>query len=153
MPSTLVIVDMQEPFKAAMEMSVIVGVAAEIAVQRQHGGDIVFLEYKYMGETHRELTDLVKGYANKARVTKVDDDGSKELLKVVRRRGFWDQNFRVCGVNTDCCVWSTVEGILQRTSAEVEVVKNACGTSLQKRLDWRTYLKHPKLNLVSRRCA
>lgn len=147
MPYTLVVVDMQDEFDAALNPSVVIGVTKEILRAIKTNSPVLFLEYKNCGPTHRGLLDLVKGYPRKARITKAGDDGSLEAIKAVQRKEWPFRHMRVCGVNTDCCVWSTVEGILKRTeNTQVEVVKEACGTCI--RFDWRQYIRHPQLRLV-----
>lgn len=151
---SLVVVDMQACFTASQGSSVIAGVAREIIFARQKKNPILFVEYADLYDvahpTLEGLTALVKGYPHKARVFKHTDDGSTEVLKALRRRNFNMRRLRVCGVNTDCCVWSTVEGILSKTTnTKVEVAKGACATYLYKKYDWRWYMKHPRLKLVS----
>lgn len=147
MPATLVVVDMQEAFEAACEPDVIIGVTQEILRTKQRGGAIIIVEYRDCGDTHSGFSKLLRNYPHKARIRKRDDDGSLEVLRTIRRRGFNDQWLRVCGVNSDCCVCATVIGLLERTNANIDVVKEACGTFDQD-FDWRSYIRHPNLELV-----
>lgn len=152
MPATLIVVDMQPSFTAANEPSTIVGVTREILEAKRRKFGIVFLEYKpidEIGRTHEGFSSLVKGYRHKARVTKDDNDGSLEVVKVLRRRGFSNRTLRVCGVNVDCCVFDTVNGLLHRLEkVQIQVVKDACGSEWSKDFDWRTFMKHPRITLV-----
>ena len=151
MPATLVVVDMQTEFDAANWPEVVVGVTREILEAKRKNWPILILEYRpveNIGYTHFALTKLLKGYSLKARIGKDDDDGSLEVIRAVRRRGFYNKKFRVCGVNTDCCVAATVMGLINRTESVVEVVKDACESEHQPEFDWRHFFKHPRIKLV-----
>ena len=148
MSTTLVVVDMQPDFDAACSFDVIVGVTEQILYAKQHKWPIILLEYKGCGLTHDALAALLKGYSHKARIGKIDDDGSREVVRCLQRRNFPRHRLRICGVNTDCCVYQTVEGLLNRLdNSIVELAKNACATEWGE-VDWRRYLKHPRLSLV-----
>ncbi len=152
MPATLIVVDMQPSFTAANKPSIIVGVTREILEAKRRNWGIIFLEYKptdEMGRTHEGFSSLIRGYRHKARVTKNDDDGSLEVVKAIRRREFGKRTLRVCGVNVDCCVFDTVNGLLDRLEqVQIQVVKDACGSEWNKDFDWRTFTKHPRITLV-----
>ena len=152
MPATLVIVDMQPKFVAANTPRVIVGVTREILEAKQRKSGIIFLEYNptcEMGRTHEGLFSLIRGYPHKSRVTKNEDDGSLSVVQAIRRRGFANRTLRVCGVNTDCCVYETIKGLLGRLErSRIEVVKDACDSEWIKDYDWRSFAKHPRIKLV-----
>ena len=148
-PYTLVVVDMQPSFKAACNLDVIVNVAKEITIARENNQPILFVEYEGCGSTHESLTNLVKGYKQKSTIMKYYDDGSKEILQAIDRRKFNYDRLRVCGVNIDCCIWSTVVGLIDCTwDMIVEIVKQACNWSEDYKFDWRKYFKHPNVKLV-----
>lgn len=149
MPATLIVVDMQPDFSAANDPSVIVGVTREILEAKRKNSGIIFLEYSDTGRTHEGFSSLIRGYRHKARVTKDDDDGSLEVVKALCRRGFGKRTLRICGVNADCCVFDTVNGLLGRLDqVQIQVVKDACGSEWSKDFDWRTFTKHPRITLV-----
>lgn len=147
MPATLVVVDMQQFFEAACNPNVIIGVTEEIIKARQASSDIVLVEYAGCGKSHEGFGQLLKNYRYKARIKKCDDDGSAEIVRTLRRRGFNDRHLRLCGVNADCCVCATVRGLLEKLDdSRIEVVKRACGWTNS--FDWRMYIRHPNLRLV-----
>jgi len=149
MSSTLVVVDMQEHFKSACNPDVIIGVTQEIILAKQKNTPIILLEYAGCGKSHEGFSSLLRNYPWKARVKKGDDDGSQEIVRAIRRRGFNDSALRLCGVNADCCVCATVTGLLKRLEdTQIEVVKEACGWECTARFDWRHYVRHPNLKLV-----
>lgn len=146
---TLVVIDMQPHFTAANDLKAIVGCAKQIIEAKHAGSNILFVEYSLCGPTHRELTKLVKSYSNATKITKNSDDGSIEVLRALKKKRWTTKNIRVCGVNTECCVWSTIHGLLRRSSeSKIEVVKEACATDGYRKYDWRTYLRDPNLKLV-----
>ena len=149
MPSkTLVIVDMQPIFKASRNPDTIIAVTNEIITARKNNDAVMFVEYRGSGRTHTGFNSLIRGYEHKATIRKQKDDGSQEIINALRRRNFPTQTLRICGVNTDCCVWSTVWGLLNRMSyTKIEVVKNGCHCE-DIYFDWRSFLKHPNLRLV-----
>lgn len=149
MPSpTLVVVDMQPHFDAARNPNVVASVTREIIKTILSDGSVIFLEYEGCGPTIPALFDLTKGYRKRSRIQKPDDDGSKEVKSCLKRREFDDNYIRVCGVNAECCVYSTIEGLLKRLpTSKVEVVKDACGW-YNNMPNWRDYLRHPNLSLV-----
>jgi len=145
---TLVIVDMQPVFQASRDPNTIIAVTHEIFMARQNNHAIIIVEYARSGKTHAGFNELLKGYPHKARVSKHDDDGSKEIVRALCRRNFPMNTLRVCGVNTDCCVYETVTGLIKKLSkTKIEVVKKACN-SVTDNFDWRTYYRHPNLRLV-----
>lgn len=149
MPATLVVIDMQESFPASMEPDVIIGVTQEIVTTKTKGGAIVLVEYHQCGPSHSGFYKILKDYPNKSCIKKRDDDGSMEILRAIRRRGFNENWLRVCGVNADCCVARTVQGFLERSpDSHVDVVKSACGFAYES--DWTDwpYVSHQNLTLV-----
>lgn len=149
MAPTLIVVDMQPEFDAALNPNVVVGVTLEIQAAVARKSPIVFVEYDEAGDTHKGLYSLAKGYRKKARIIKYEDDGSRQIIRTIRRREFDLSHLRVCGVNTNACVQSTVEGLLKRLpESKIEVAKAACGTCSFWNYDWRAFPKHKNLKLV-----
>jgi|SaaInlV_165m_DNA_1040744.scaffolds.fasta_scaffold133393_1 nicotinamidase-related amidase len=152
MPATLVVVDMQPQFKASNIPNVIVGVTREILDAKRRKSGIIFLEYtptESLGRTHDGFSSLIRGYRAKARVTKKNDDGSKQVVDALRRRGFASHTLRICGVNTECCVAATVNGLVERLDkTRIEVVKDACESEWERDYDWRSFIKHPRIKLI-----
>lgn len=149
MPKTLVVVDMQPYFKTALEPNTIIAVTHEIVTAIHQGSGIILLEYEDCGRSLAGFDRVLYNYPWKARISKVEDDGSSEVIQAIRRRQFPSDTLRICGVNTDCCVWGTVRGLLSKLPrCRVELVKAACNTLKRKQIDWRRYPRHPNLQLV-----
>lgn len=148
MRPTLVIVDMQHEFEAALDPNVVVGVTYEIIQAKEYGSPIVIVEYDGFGRSHDAFFSILKNYRRKAVIKKNDDDGSNEVIRALKRRRFNPFHLRVCGVNSDACVLATVEGLLDKLSqSKIEVVKRACGTD-HRGFTWREFVRHPNLQLV-----
>jgi len=148
MPSkTLVIVDMQPVFMASRNPETLIAVANEIITAKTNNHAVILVEYNSSGKTYSGFQALLKNYPHKSKITKKGDDGSKEVIRALNRRNFPMQTLRVCGVNTDCCVYSTVYGLLGVLSkTRIEIVKKACN-SVTIDLNWNDF-KHPNLRLV-----
>lgn len=155
---TLVVVDMQ-PFYTK-DASTIANVLREVEAARQGNCNIIFLWVPYLSPlqeaafepTHRAILDVVKDYdkAHWAEVSKLSADGAYQVLNACRYHGFASKRFRVCGVNTDLCVLDTVNGLLERCDAIVEVVKDACNTTSKDRdTAWQKFPVNPRLVFVS----
>jgi nicotinamidase-related amidase len=126
---TLVVVDMQSSFEAANSKRVRENVKREIQRAMDNKAAIVFVEYVGQGPTIPSLVKPTDDYDRVFIVRKNDDDGSKEVSKVIRDNNLPGKRVKVCGVNTDCCVLETVNGLCSRLrSASFEVVGDACNS-------------------------
>ena len=121
---TLVVVDMQERFTASTRERARKNCFREISQAIRDDAYIIFLEFQNCGPT---LPDLVNTLHTKCYFkVKLSDDGSAEVeSQVVLNR--LPKHFKVCGVNTDCCVLATVRGLTARfPMATIEVIADAC---------------------------
>jgi len=128
---TLVVVDMQPAFDAANGKRVVDNCFREILLAIKNDFPILFLEFDGYEDTHPKLMDAVKnsGYANYYLRSKREDDGSDQIQKSVYDHGL-PRSFRVCGINTDCCVAATVRGLRARfANAPIDVVADACDSN------------------------
>jgi hypothetical protein len=84
----------------------------------QECNGIVFVRYvdkdEDHGPVHQWLTDLTLLYSHKAMVNKSTNDGSKPIIRTISKRGFCRTQIRICGVNAQWCVRSTVGGLKQK---------------------------------------
>ncbi len=136
-PYTLVVVDMQTGFEAAHEPTTLACVKREINSAFQNNNPIIFLEVPYfspldetgLGHTLRELTQPVINY-NKAKVVeKMYSDGSWFVLDACQRNNFDPSHIRICGVNSDVCVFFTAIGLAaSKEVGLIEVITDACNT-------------------------
>lgn len=124
---TLVVVDMQSQFKAANGKRVRENCLREILQAIKDNSPIIFLEWEGYPPTLDDLILPVKDqYQNYYVKTKVTDDGSAQVESLVYLNRL-PKNFKVCGVNTDCCVAATVRGLTSRFEmAIIDVIADAC---------------------------
>lgn len=116
MQKILVIVDMQTKFPAAKHRGTIDGCKKEITAAIAGNIPIFILELKSdndFGPTLPELTDMLKGYENAHIVIKQQNDGSYVLRKKFHDMELQPEfQFIVCGINTEACVYETIDGLL-----------------------------------------
>jgi nicotinamidase-related amidase len=137
MSGTLVIVDMQEEFKASQDLDTITAVKRQITTAKRRKWGIVDVNYGKNGcglqwptdwRIRRQLTD----YCRHETVVKKRDDGSTQILAACLRRGFEMDRFILCGVNTCSCVFATLQGLMKRRpNAEITMVQEACNCNCQ----------------------
>lgn len=124
---TLVVVDMQPYFKAATGKRVRENCLREIIKAVEDNASIIFLEFEGYERTLPELMAPVQNaYGNYYVQLKGIDDGSLEVEETVRKHDL-PKIFRVCGINTDCCVAATVRGLTARfPKSSIDVIADAC---------------------------
>lgn len=126
---TLVVVDMQAGFKSANRKRVRENCLREVQKARQDGAFIIFLELTGYQSTHFDLIAAAERHF--IILDKFSDDGSKEVEREVRRKKH-STTFKVCGINTDCCVAATVRGLTARfPMSTIEVIADACDSDHQ----------------------
>jgi hypothetical protein len=154
MNKVLVIVDMQRRFAAA-DPATVAAVLKQIELAKSKGWPVVVLEFpneqmlrmvragaQQCGRplpvprtavafptTLPPIMRALQGHPHQVR-EKYDSDGGLNVVYACYDSGWPLDDFRVVGVNTDCCVLSTVKGLREcRTLARIEVVKEACNTT------------------------
>ena len=126
----LLIIDTQPIFPASKK--IIFKTLEEIYVANSDGMQIVFLEYwaNNFGKDQETTSLLLKAAINKSIIKKYTQDGSKEVVNYFFKLFGYVPELRVCGVNTDQCVFDTVKGISKKTSNKIAVVSKACHSDL-----------------------
>jgi len=142
----LIIIDMQPYFTASQSESCINACQLEITNAIDKNNPIVFVEYdldqvfknltEHSKVTDQRLLSLVDNYSKAFSLLKDDDNGSKEIIKILRMlkaEGEIDSatqtNLRVCGVNTDICVYKTIKSLSQKLpKSNIVLVKDACNS-------------------------
>lgn len=141
---TLVVVDMQPMFSASSDPATLRAVEAEVQRAVAGGFPVVILEYALCGNTYPSLLQFLDGYPKLVIKIKHDDCGSREVTEACREHNWGMQVFRICGVNTDCCVHDTVEGLVFAVPGTiVEVVREACNSERPKDRAWGDYCSLP----------
>ncbi len=136
---TLVIVDMQPGFSASNDERTILAVLDEIRRAIKHGAAIIVIESdrKKYGSTHAVLLELLASYDSdrwsiETKFWRHNDQysphsGALQVDEACEVFGFPTERFRVCGVNTDICVFFTaMELAKQYALSKLEIVMRAC---------------------------
>jgi nicotinamidase-related amidase len=135
--TALIVTDMQREFDASETPEVIAACIREIKRAKKRKALILLVEYasRYysdngMSDTQDEILDVLEGYPHCITVSKKIDDGSAQIMKVLKRVGI-PKRFKVCGVNTDCCVRSTVNGLTAKLpeGTQITLIADACNSS------------------------
>lgn len=137
--STLVIIDMQPEFTTASNPSVIAGVVHQIRLAKNRKAGIVIVEYNDSGDTLEPIVNAIGEYVRKTTVIKKGDDGSREVMRAIHRKGFDNSKVRLCGVNAGYCVRDTAVGLLEWQNSVIEVAKEACGFYDRGDDEWKRY--------------
>lgn len=135
-PYTLVVVHMQGHLSAARYPPTVAGVQRMIRQAINDSAAIIFTWFPYYSPSDEapcppplsELTELINGYERGVCIEHFGSDGSWSVLHECARRHWPPDVFRVCGVNTEACVYETACG-LARSGATVEVWLKACNTN------------------------
>lgn len=129
MSYTLVVIDMQPEFLAAGFPDSLSNVKREVKKAIDSKAHILFVEYNLAGPTNPDIVRIAKDYNNAFFVIKEDDDGSTEVKRAIWKHKAPSNTIKICGVNTECCVRSTVVGLCHKMpSATIEVLEHACNS-------------------------
>lgn len=120
---TLCIIDMQPKFDAASS-SLARRIANEVRRAKSNREGIILAEYYRMGPTHANILTELKTYDRQTIIIKDDDDGADVILAAAQSLRFNMDHFRLCGVNTCCCVWETFWSIHNCTDARMTLLSN-----------------------------
>jgi nicotinamidase-related amidase len=130
MQYSLIIVDMQKEFHASRFNRVQRNIRTEIRKAIKDEAPILFVEYDCYKPTIPSLTKPVKevSYKKAFHVRKARNDGSQEIDKALRKNKLPRKYLRIMGINTDCCVLETIEGLdgIFQKNYRIEVVADAC---------------------------
>ena len=149
----LVVVDMQPDFTASQNRRTIAAVKEEVRGARTRNEEIIIVEYVNCEPTDSRITDLTKDYEKVKTVVKIDNDGSEEILKILKESAIDQEgivpHLRICGVNTNACVRETVKGLKRKLNPpfQIDVIGDACNerySSAQEHLMSLLELKDPQ---------
>lgn len=115
----LVIVDMQEDFRAAKKA--LPGVLKAIKNAIDEKRFIVVVEYDGYSETTEEVFKAIGRHPHK-RVVKYNDCGAGEIIGAVGNLA--GHRLEICGVNATYCVRETAEGLVEH-GAKVKILPDA----------------------------
>lgn len=127
MAYTLVVIDMQ-PYFTSHE-TCINGVEAAIKRAKKSGNPVLFVEYSpnMYGETHKKLKSITEKYSKTFFVKKNGVNGGNEITTAIKKHKL-PPRLRVCGVETGCCVRSSLLQICEKKripSKQITLLTNA----------------------------
>ena len=144
MSYTLVVIDMQRSFYASRGKRVQLHCKREIQRAMDDGAAIIFVEYIGQGPTIPSLVKLTDDYRRTFFIRKENDDGSSEVLKVIKSHRLPSRKLKFVGVNTNCCVLDTLTGVSAKSKkSSLEVISKACNSSMR-------YYHNEGLNIMAR---
>lgn len=132
MSYTLTIIDLQPFFLTGLDKAVRDNCIVQIKRAIKDRAAIIFVEYNGYGPTHQDLKDVIRkaAYDRLYVVYKSTDNGGKEISQLIKKRHLAASRIKVCGVNTDACVHSSVLGLRKHLSAsKIEVIADACASA------------------------
>jgi nicotinamidase-related amidase len=150
---TLIIIDMQPYFSSAKDNLTIAGVIKEIQKACRYRWPIMVVEYINCGPTDPHIMEEVKKHNSWIQFSKEEDDGSSEIIEMSNKHSISLENLIICGVNTDCCVFDTVQGLTSKISPQpqITIVQHACNTSETDDVDheqFETWFNKPNMKII-----
>jgi hypothetical protein len=95
---------------------------------KRRNANIIVLEYQGSGPTIPSIKNIIGNYSKVWYKTKYSDDGSDQVMEVITTKGL-SRKIRLVGVNTDCCVYSTVSSLALRHKLKIDVAGDACNSN------------------------
>ncbi len=146
---TLVVVDMQPAYEAALHPWTISNVTREVTAARHSNWGIVIVEFCDHEPTIKAvMRPLLKKtlYGKLVVVEKDIPDGSTPVIAAIEQNGFSDNLIRVCGVNTHECVQDTVNGLARkRPESTIEVASGACNCHTKQ--SWKSFHREANVSI------
>ena len=128
-PYILTIIDMQPRFYAATNKETINAVKNLIINAKKDGAYVIFAQYMKQGKSNHELIKLVNTYYDKSFVVARKNDKSDAIITKIYNNGIRSNDMKICGVNTDACVYSSVIGLSNKLpNWNIHLIKNACNS-------------------------
>lgn len=129
-PYVLCIIDMQ-PESFSNSIIIIKDVVELVREAIAKKAFIIVAHYNRCGETHIDITNELVNYPYKHYVWANINDKSCKIKQALIERKVFTRKIQVCGVNTEYCVWETVNGLARKFHAPIKVIEKACnGTDL-----------------------
>ena len=140
---------MQSYVSASNKASVQRSVQREIRQAMKNGAGILYVEFDGYGSTKPELTYLTRKNKRVSRVLKSYDDGSTNVIEQLHKRRFNKSHLKVVGVNTDYCVYETVQGLREKLpQAKIEVIADACSSNASHKNGLKKIKRIPNIKIL-----
>jgi nicotinamidase-related amidase len=88
-----------------------------------------------VGKVLPEIWEAIGVYPFAAYITKERYDGSENILKVCRKRGFYYGAIEICGIHSEVCVALTARGLIAQ-GVRVTIHKSAVADLYGEPLSW-----------------
>lgn len=137
-PYLLCVVDMQTDFSAADCSETQQRNLMLIKQAMEDKAFIVFAHYEGCGPTHPHLTHPTRDYPYVDQCWANQNDKSTAVMRLIQKHEIEYDRILVTGVNTDACVKSTVEGLIDyhHLGTEIHVYQKACNAQFQEQEAW-----------------
>lgn len=128
MKRALVIIDMQRGFGNANALITINRVIKQINRAKKFGDKIIIVEYLPHKIYHKTRPEIIKAIGNydHIKVYKYINSGANSIIEACKKYAYKIDIFRLCGVNTNACVQSTLIGLHGKDKYKLEIVPEAC---------------------------
>ena len=124
-PYVLCIIDMQ-PYGFNNVNIIIENVLTLVREAISKKAFVVVAQYKNAGDTHISITNALQTYPHKAYGWHNRNDKSPIIQTILRERHVFVRLIKVCGVNTEYCIWATVNGLAKKYYIPIKVIESAC---------------------------
>ena len=124
-PYVLCIIDMQ-PQGFSNATIVLENVLALVQDAISAKAFVVIAQYKLCGDTHDAIRTALQHYPFAAYVWHNKNDKSPRIRDILQQRRVLVRGFKVCGVNTEYCVFATVKGLSKKYYVSIKVIETAC---------------------------
>lgn len=147
--TSLVIIDMQpDTFQTSRDEDTILACIKAIEKAIEDDIPIFVVEYEGSGRTNQRLRCYLNGYEHTRYVVKNSDSGARVIIECMEQNDWDIKTFRVCGVNTQCCVASTIRILVRKFDKQIEVIKEGCNTFGARKFDSFTSTTFNNKNVV-----
>jgi nicotinamidase-related amidase len=124
-PYVLCIIDMQ-PYGFSNSKIIIDNVLTLVREAIIKKAFVVVAQYKNAGNTHISIINALQDYPYKAYGWHNRNDKSPIIQNILREKKVFTRLIKVCGVNTEYCIWATVNGLARKYYIPIKVIESAC---------------------------
>ena len=124
-PYVLCIIDMQ-PYGFSNSKIIIDNVLTLVREAIIKKAFVVVAQYKNAGNTHISIINALQDYPYKAYGWHNRNDKSPIIQNILREKRVFVRSITICGVNTEYCIWATVNGLARKYYIPIKVIESAC---------------------------